>query len=281
MIQKETQAIACGLVALFFLLAGPVFSEDSVPKRIVSLGPPITEQLYLLGCGSEVVGVTVYCERPPEARKKEKIGTVLQPDIEKIVSLRPDLVLATPLTSVQAIGQLKQLGLNVVAFPACKDFDRLCEQFLELGSRVGKTEEARKIVSTSKSRVEQISAKARQRTAPPRRVFVELGMNPLFTANKDYFIHNLIELAGGVNVAADAGSGLYSLEQVIAQNPDVILIPAMGIPGEAEKKNWQQYTTMNAVKNSKIFFLDAYKSCSPTPVTFVETLEEVARLLAF
>lgn len=266
------------LLAGVFLLAATLVGQEAKPKRIVSLGPPVTEQIFLLGCGDNLVGVTVYCQRPPQAKEKTKIGTVLQPDVEKIVSLEPDLIIATPLTNAKSVAAIEKLGLNVKSFTTCKNFDELCAQFTELADLVGAGNRGRQIVGECKKKLEAITANVK----PDRksRVFIQLGANPLFTANKSYFIHNLVELAGGVNVAADAPSGMYSMETVIAQNPDVILIPGMGNFVDEAKKDWSRLNTVNAVKNDRIYVIDAYKACSPTPVTFVEMLEEVARLLA-
>lgn len=254
-----------------------IFAQSSSYQRIVSLGPPVTEQLFLLGVGDRVVGVTLYCERPKEATQKTKIGTVLQPDLEKVVGLKPDLVLATPLTNVKSVAALQQLGIKVLTIPSSKDFQGLCEQFIQLAKVVGKEEIAHRIVLEAQQRVNRIMELPP--LTPKPKVFVQLGANPLFTANKEYFVQDFIVKAGGVNIAAEANTGLYSVEKVIEQNPDVILITLMGVDGEREKKNWQRYKTLNAVRKNRIYFIDPYKSCSPNPLTFAETLEEIAKLL--
>jgi iron complex transport system substrate-binding protein len=94
----------------------------------------------------------------------------------------------------------------------------------------------------------------------------------------DSFVNDMIKLGGGINIAADAKIGFYSRERVIEQNPDVIIIMTMGIVGEEEKRIWQKYKTINAVKNNRIHIMDSYKIGSPTPLTFAETVEEMAEL---
>ena len=117
-------------------------NQPETPKRIVSLSPAITEALYVLGLEEAIVGVTIYCQKPPRAQTKEKIGTLMEPDMEKIVSLKPDLVLAMSLTSPKEIQKLKNLGLKVVTFQIPQDFNLLCDFFLQLGKVVGKEKDS-------------------------------------------------------------------------------------------------------------------------------------------
>ena len=142
MIMLPASVLIVGGPALF---AGPpVTAAGPTPHRIVSLGPTITEKLYLLGVEDYLVGVTTYCVRPPEACAKEKIGNVTQVNIEKIVDLKPDLVLATSLTDHRAVESLKRLGIGVIVFDEPRSYAETNEQFLELGRIVGREREARR-----------------------------------------------------------------------------------------------------------------------------------------
>lgn len=266
------------LTGLFLILhSAGAYSQENYPQRIISLSPAVTEELYLLGVQDKLVGCTMYCQEPPEAEKKEKVGTVMGVNLEKIVSLQPDLVLATSLVDPKAKEKLKNLGIKVITFPAAKTFNRMCEQLLELGRIVGKEEKAEELASTAKNKTDVI----RRKTAdlPKPKVFAQIGAKPLFAATKDYFVNDFIEFAGGLNIARDINSGLYSREKVLQVNPDVILIITMGIIGEQEKEIWKKYDVVKAVKNKRIHILDPRKLCSPTPVSFADTLEEVARIL--
>ncbi len=269
------------LILTFIFNAGIIFAEltsieKTYPKRIISLGTHLTEQLYLLKSEDRLTANTIYCQNPPEAKNKEKIGTVTTFNIEKIIKLQPDLILATSLSNRQQIEKLKKLGFNVVIFPQAESFDKICEQFLELAKIVGKEKMAQDIVSCSKKRVAHI--KNATQNLPKPKVFVQLGTKPLFTVSKDSFIRDFIEFAGGINIAKDIEIGYYSYEKVVESNPDIILIASMGITGEKEKKNWQRYKSINAVRNQKIYVIDSYKICSPTPITFTETLKEISEI---
>ena len=258
-------------IALFTGYAGEVY-----PERIISLVPSVTEELYLLNVEDRLIANTVYCDRPEEAKRKEKVGTVIEVNLEKIIQLKPDLILSSTLTDSRAKEKLKSLGIKVVTFPQASSLSELSRQFLELAKLVGKEKEAEEIVAMVERRV--ISVKERVNGLPKPRVFIQIGANPLFTANRSSFINDFIELAGGINIARDVKTGIYSREEVLRHNPDVIIIAAMGID-EEEKKNWQNYATLNAVKNDRIYIVDSYRFCSPTPVTFVEVLQETSKIL--
>ena len=274
------------LLAIFVVFVAQQKSKQSVPapaaptaipQRIISLGPVLTEEIYLLGVQDKLVGCTIYCNRPEAARQKQKVGAVVEVSVEKIVDLKPDLILATSLTDRRAKEHLSQLGMNVVVFSEAKSFNEVCQQFLDLGKMVGKEEKAHKIVTQAKKEVNSIAGKIKGIIKP--KVFLEIGTKPLFTVTRDSFINDFIVLAGGINIAAEAGSGLYSREKVVAQNPDVIIIVSMGVAADQEKKVWQKFRNLSAVKNDRIYVLDPDKVCSPTPPGFVETLKEVSLLL--
>lgn len=271
------------IFTLIFLLN--IYSEtfsfplkpSNTPQRIVSLGPSLTEELYLLGVEDKIVGVTVYCNRPKEAQDKEKVGTVIKVDVERIISLKPDLLLATTLSDPAQMKKIRSLGIKVVTFPSCRNFSEICEQFLKLGKITGREEKAREIIGEAKDRVDFINKKVKDLSKP--KVFIQVGAKPLYTVTKDSFIQDIITLAGGINIAYQAKTGLYSREEVMRENPDVIIIVTMGIVGEEEKKTWEKFKTLKAGKNKRVYIVDSYKMCSPTPLTFAETLEEMARLL--
>ena len=258
------------------ILALTGYAGTVYPQRIISLVPSITEEIYLLNAEDKLIGNTVYCIRPEGAKKKEKVGTIININLEKIVQLEPDLVLASSLTAPGAKEKLKGLGIKVVTFRQPKNFSELSRQFLELARLTGRQKEAGKIVGMVRRKANLLKEKAGGLRKP--KVFIQIGANPLFTANKDSFLNDLIELAGGINIARDVEIGFYSREEVLKRNPDVIIITAMGI-GEREKENWQKYNTLNAVRNNRIYLVDSCKFCSPTPVSFVEMLEDVVEIL--
>lgn len=250
---------------------------SAYPQRIISLVPTITEEIYLLGAEERLVADTVYCNRPPEAQEKEKVGTVVDVNLEKIISLEPNLVLGSTLTNVKAIRKLENLGIKVVIFPAAKSFNEICTQFLELAALLGGRKEAEVIIKEVKSETDAI--KGQYAVSDKPKVFLQIGVRPLFAANRDSFLNDFIEFAGGVNVVRQTKAGFFSREQVLKSNPDIIIIANMGIAGEEEKEAWQRYKNLNAVKNNRIHIIDSYRLCSPTPVSFTQTLQEIAAII--
>jgi iron complex transport system substrate-binding protein len=269
------------IVLFMFYTAGFCFPGNNhqarYPQRIVSLAPALTEALYELGADDRLKGCTTYCNKPEQAKHKEKVGTLIDFNLEKILILKPDLVLGMEFSERRTIEKLKNLGYRVELFPSPKNFYHLCESFLRLGKMVGQEEKAKQIVTKAK----QDAAFIREQVAGVNKIkiFWQLGAKPLFAATKGYFTNDYIEFVGGINIAADASSGIYSREEVLKRNPDVIVIVTMGVATETEKQTWKTYQSINAVKNNRIYIVDAYTYCSPTPEGFAKALHELAVLL--
>lgn len=247
--------------------------SNSVPGRIISLAPSLTKSLYLLGAGEKLKGCTTYCIEPEDAKKKPKIGSLVKFDLERIVALKPDLVLGMEFSDRKAVERLRSLGIRVELFPSAKNFDHLCQSFLRLGKMVDREDHAKKIIADSKKQVAAIREKTKNQ--PILKIFWQLGARPLFAATKNYFSHDYIIMSNGVNIVGDVKNGLYSREKVISGNPDVIVMITMGIPTQSEVETWKKFTTINAVKNNRIFVVNADKYCSPTPAGFVAALKEM------
>lgn len=245
-----------------------------IPQRIISLSPSITENLFLLGAGDKLVAVTIYC--PADAKNKTKIGTILAPNIEKIVSLKPDLILATSINRPQTINKLTGLGMKVQVLPTEKRFTDIEKNFIILGELVNKKREAVKIIEQIKKEINDIRKKGG--TSKPK-VFCQIGANPLVTLGKETFIDEMIALAGGVNIAKNTGYFRYSREDVINQNPEVIILVTMGEYTESELKVWQKYKNIQAVEKDRIHIIPADDVCRPTPTAFLEGLKKISEIL--
>lgn len=246
-------------------------------QRIVSLGPSLTESIFLLGAGERIVGVTDRCKKPPKALEKEKVGSVVEVNEEKIVSLRPDLILATSLTAPRSVEKLKKLGLRVVLFKAPSSFSGLCRQFRELARLLGKEKEASVLLEQVEREMESVRRSVKGLNNP--KVIVQAGAKPLWIAPRGSFINDFIELAGGLNVGPSGTNGRISREKVLESRPEVIFITTMGIVGEEEREMWKKYPAIPAVKNNRIYIIESDRFCSPTVVSFVETLKEILPLI--
>jgi len=268
------------LLAVGLMPAVAFGGDDSYPQRIVSLGPINTENVYLLGAQDRLVANTSYCVHPAAAKDKVKIGSVMQFNVEQILSLHPDLILATGLTTPAQVAQLAASGVRVVHFRQPKSFASICDQFLELGKLLGLEAKAREIIAEARGEV--MAIRERVKGLPPRKVFLQVGATPLFASVESSFTNDFIVLAGGVNIAAGRRDGHYNYEMVTAQNPDVIIVAIMGSEGGMggrEKKEWMRFTPISAVRNGQVFVVDPDLICSPSPLTFVKGLERIAELI--
>ncbi len=264
-----------------YLFASPVQgSVVAYPQRIVSLGPINTENVFLLGAGDRLVANTSYCVRPEAAKAREKIGSVMQVSIEKIIGLQPDLVLATGLTAMQQIKQLESVGINVVQFKQPSSLADICTQFLLLGQLLGLENRAKALLYETEERLKILEKKLAG--APPQKVFLQVGSQPLFSSVPSSFTNDFIVLAGGSNIAADQQNGTTNYEKVIAANPDVIIIAMMGSESgiaSKERERWMEMPVISAVQNNRVHVINPDIACSPSPATFTDTLEIMARLI--
>lgn len=243
--------------------------------RIVSLAPSITKELESLNMAGNIVGATSYCDISKK-NKKLIVGTATEVNIEKILLLNPDIVIASGLTKQTTINTLKNNGIAVHFLKKMQSFDDICNQAIELGKLVGKADLALSIVNRSRQKVDSM-----QSLIPSRhnklKVFFQIGAKPIFTVIPNTFMDDYITFSGCENLAADMDRGTITRESILLRNPDVIFIVTMGIIGDEEKKTWESYTELNAVKRKKIFIIDSNIACTPTVLLFTETLEQVIK----
>jgi iron complex transport system substrate-binding protein len=203
---------------------GRVVKLDKIPQRIISLAPSDTEILYALGLADKVVAVTDYDNYPPEVKQKPSIGGFSTPNIEKVVALAPDLVLATSIHQKSVIPNLEQRGLTVFVL-APKTLDDVLKSIALVGEITGKEKEASRLVAEMQTKIRAVTDKTSSLPQSQRpRVFYITWHDPLMTAGSGTFEDELIKTAGGINIAQNlSGYPGISLETVIATNPEVII----------------------------------------------------------
>ena len=295
---SRTQAVVCvcSMVLVTGLLSGSsvagdppphIFIDDlnrqvvlpSVPQRIVSLAPSITEILFAIGLGERVVGVTQYCDYPPEAQAKPKVGYT-HPSLEAIVALQPDLVLAPrELLRADALGKLEQLQISTYVLDA-QTVDSILAHIQTLGRILGAQTAADELTGRMRRRIEDI--RVRTSSLPRPRVLYVLNSEPLITVGPGSFIHQLIELAGGSNIAARAQVAYprLSMEAVLKEDPELILFPTGRAEGIArgEEERWQRWTTLSAIKLGRLHRVPNDLLNRPGP-RIVQGLDALARAI--
>lgn len=196
------------------------------PQRIVSLAPSLTEVLFALGVGNRIVGVTRYCDYPPEAKGKPKVGGPLDPNLELILAQRPDLILVARGTPMEVVNSLRSTGIPTLGL-APQDWESILATIERLGQATGAHEAARRLVEEMQRRREAVLERVKSLPSHRRpKVLLLVDRQALFTCGPGSFLHQLIEWAGGENIAADAPLPWpqYSMEKVLEKNPDVIVV---------------------------------------------------------
>lgn len=194
------------------------------PVRIISAAPSNTEILFALGLGNRVVGVTDYSDYPPEAKTKPSIGAYNKPNIEAIVAKDPDLVLGTESQSDDFRQQLRSKGITVVTLSP-RNLDQVMASITLVGKITGQVKEAAGLVNNIQQRIKAVTDKTDKLAAAQRlRVFYVIWNDPIWTAGGGTFEDELIQKAGGINIAHDLDFyKTISLETVIAANPQVMI----------------------------------------------------------
>jgi iron complex transport system substrate-binding protein len=243
---------------------------NGTPQRIISLAPSNTEILFALGLGDKVVGVTDWCDYPPEALEKEKVMGYSTPNIEKIVALNPDLILAGYGNPIEVVNTLDGLVLTVFGIKTT-DLDDLLNDIKTVGEITDKELEAYALTSEMAVRIQAVTNQTEELEERPR-VFYIIWNDPLQTAGSGTFIHELIEKGGGVNICGNiTGYPIISIEEVIARNPEVIITSSW--PGVYEwAMNEAALNATDARQNNRVFVCDDNLAQRPGP-RLVEGLE--------
>jgi iron complex transport system substrate-binding protein len=256
---------------------------NGLPQRIVSLAPSNTEILFAIGAGDQVVGRDELSDFPEEAKSATDIGSAFGAlNTELIVSLEPDLILAAEINTPEQVKQLEDLGLTVYYLKNPTTLEEMYGNLELVAQMTGHTEETVTLIDSLKARVAAVDEKIAPLSSRPS-VFYELdGTDPAkpFTAGKGTFIDQLIERAGGHNIASDLeGYPQLSLEQVVAADPAFIILgdARYGVSPEsiAERPGWEN---LSAVKNGQVVPFNDDLVSRPGP-RLVDALEELAKLL--
>ena len=255
----------------------------TTPQRVVSLAPNLTEILFAIGAGQRLVGVTRFDDYPPAVKELPSVGGFIDPSLEQILSLRPDLIVCVPNSgNKQKMIALSKMGVSVLVLPA-RSIQDVYAAVKTLGDLLDREAPSRKLLKKMKSRVREVATRVKGLPVP--RVLLVYGHNPLVVAGKDSWGDRLIGLAGGRNVMADSRVPYPSvpMEQLLNLKPDVILDASSSGTG-AEMANselqtgWQRWRVMPAVRNGRVHLFDSALWFRPGP-RLVDGLEHLADLL--
>ncbi|MDP8253943.1 MAG: helical backbone metal receptor [Candidatus Kaelpia aquatica] len=257
------------LIRILIILILGVFLSNAHALRIVSLSPYLTEAILLLDGEDSLVGITTI-SKELFGIDKEVIGDTLNINIEKIVSLKPDIILATPMNKIERVERIKKLGFRVEYFEIEKSFEDCCSNFMRLAEMMNKAEKARIIIDESKNKLEDLVCKLRSESM--KNIFIEVGRKPLITAGRDCYLNDLIKHAGAYNVASGIRGGFFRIarEKVLELDPEYILI--LSEDHLASSRVWRKYNFLTAVKYENLIKVDDGIFSRPNPVNFVQAV---------
>ncbi len=246
--------------------------------RIVSLAPNLTEIVYAVGAGGQLVGNTEYCDYPAAAKSVAKVGDTMHPSAERIIALKPQIVLVSTASQLETFTkQLDQQNITVyVTNP--QSLDDVFRSIQTLGDLFGHHDASTTIVAELRQRAAAVEAVTR--AVKPLKVFYQVSDEPLYTIGREAYLTDLIRRAGGVSVTADVPGAFprYSDEAALAAKPDAIILPAGGAMATANSKPASALKNSPAVLNNRIFKIDENHLQRPGP-RLVDGLEELARAL--
>ena len=267
--------ISALLLALITLATARV---ATCAERIVSLVPSVTETLFALGVGDQVVGVSLYDDYPPAVMKLPKVGSFLTPNLEAIAALRPTIVIGRGISSNQReIRALRALGYETLMIED-DSLPEIEQSIRTIGTRMGKSREADAIIVGIEANVSDV--RTRVHPYPARRALMLVGHQPIVAVGPGTFLDDLFKIAGADNIA-DATTQQWpqlSIEYIVAMRPEVIIDGQMGSDPASPTQFWQAYPTIPAVKNRRVVGYPEDPTLHPGPRVGA-TLEMIAKLI--
>ena len=248
--KSRLSSIALLSAITIIVATGPAAAR---PQRIVSLTPSVTEILFALGAGDEVVGVSQYCDYPPEATHLPKVGSFLTPNLEAIVALRPTLVIGIGLSSeMREIRVLRETGCSTMTIQD-DSVAQIEDSIRAVGEKIGRADAARTLLENLNARIDAV--RSRVSVLPRVRVLMLVGHEPMVAVGPGTYLDDLLKLANADNIADSINQQWpkLSVEYILAMRPEVILDGQMGSDPAAPARYWQKYPSIPAVRDHHVY----------------------------
>jgi iron complex transport system substrate-binding protein len=232
---------------------GDVITLEAEPERVVSVAPNLTELMYKLGASDKLVGRSDYCDYPEEVSEIESVGSLRTPDIEKIISLEPDVVIVSTHFDEENTKKLEEVGIPVITLYEEHDVEGVYDMITILGTAINRNSEAAQCVSEMKNTIKEVVNAVEEVERPSVYYVVGYGEYGDYTAGGDTFVGGLIELAGGDNIAKDVSGWSITLEEIVEADPSIIVISEDMKEGFMSDSNYENLT---AVKEGCVYTID-------------------------
>lgn len=272
------------VLSMLFIVSAVVVSAEAqarTTKRIVSLAPSVTETLFAIGAGEQLVGVCTFCDFPREVERIDRIGAYINPNVEAIVAKRPDVVIGVSVNSPEAIATLQRLGLRTLIVRV-ETIAEIEAAIRAIAQEAGREARGKQLIADMNQRMAAI--RKRLEGAPSRRVLMVVGQTPLIAVGSGIFLDEMISQAHGINIAASATQPWphLSLEVAIAKQPEVIIDGSMGSEETQDSEQrlgiWKNFPTVPAVRDGRLHGRLSSAMLRPGP-RLPDAFEELARLI--
>lgn len=250
---------------------------NELPKKVISIAPSITETIFALGVENRIIGRTSFCDFPLEVENIEIIGSMRSPNIEKIIELQPDLIIASTHFENEVYDKFIELGINILVLDPRNSFDGVYDMIEKLGQVFNVTQDANVLISEMKLRVDQVMNKVKDQPKPIVYYVVGFGEHGDFTAGGGTFISDMIEMVGGINAAKDVEGWKYNIERLIEQDPDILIVSKYNDFKEGIILA-NGYNELTAIKEGRLFEIDNNTLDRQGP-RLVLGLEELAKII--
>jgi iron complex transport system substrate-binding protein len=246
--------------------------------RIISLAPNLTEIVYAVGAGNRLVGNTQYCDYPAEAKNVAKIGDTMHPSVERIIALKPQVVLVSTASQLEAFTRQLDEQRIAVYVTNPRSLEEVFRSITTLADMFGRHDQGAALVGDLRRRSDEVEAAMKQ--VKQLKVFYQVADEPLYTIGRDAYLTDLVRRAGGVSVTADVPGAFprYSDEAALAARPDAIILPTGGAMGSATLKVARPLKDSPAVLNSRVYKINGDHLSRPGP-RLIDGLEEMAHAL--
>jgi iron complex transport system substrate-binding protein len=241
------------------------------PERVVSLAPNLTESIFAVGAGDKLIGVTSFCNYPADAQKIQKIGDTLNPNMETIIALKPQIVFVSTASQIETFAKTLENQNIAVYVTNPENLDGVLSNLKQLGDILGTSAKADVLAFNLQKRIAAVESEIKDENKI--KVFVQISKEPLFTIGKESFLTEIIERAGGVSVTKDVATAYPKLskETALALNPEAIILS----DSEDNREPNDVFKSSSAVKNGKVFKINADLLSRPAP-RIVDALEQIA-----
>ena len=257
---------------------GKLLTISSSPKRIISLAPNITEILYAIGAEEQLVGVTDWCKYPSKAQTKTIVGGFINPNLEVIAHLKPDLIIMTADSNQGKVyDQLVQLKFRVFVVNP-RNLNQTLETIRQLGNITGHAANSDRLAQGLQNRINKVESRVAKSSKP--RVLFLWSINPMISCGRNTFTDDLISRSGGINVMGNTKTNYPQInyEQIIRLNPDIIISAAMGSEiGQRIPTSFKRLKDVSAIKNNRYYTINPDDIARPAPsiVTGFETISMI------